>query len=122
MKEQQQIARDFERNVKIIEAAIAAPPEVLDRLEALERLAQDQARTIAAQDARIAALEDRPPGDEDGAPRPVGVWCKTKEAARRTGYSRSGLRKLRQQRRIIFDFSGPHCLYDVTSIVRKVPA
>jgi hypothetical protein len=95
-------------------------PDVLARFEALERTVADQAHVIEAQGARIAALEARPAADEDGRPRSQGLWCKTAEAMRSTGYSRSGLRKLRQQNRIVFDFSGPHCLYDVTSIVRKV--
>jgi hypothetical protein len=105
--EQAQIARDYEENVRIIQAAVAPPAGVLDRIAALE--------------ARVTALEAQPAADEDGRPPRAGVWCKTKEAMRLTGYSRSGLRKLRQQNRIVFDFSGPHCLYDATSIVRKVP-
>jgi hypothetical protein len=88
------------------QAAAAQPADILDRMAALEQ--------------RVAALEAQPAADEDGRPRSQGSWCKTAEAMRSTGYSRSGLRKLRQQNRIVFDFSGPHCLYDVMSIVRRV--
>jgi hypothetical protein len=117
-REQRRIAADYRETLGLLQAATSVPPDLLDRVAVLERLAQDQARTIAAQDARIAALEAQPAADEDGASRP-GVWCTAKEAMRLTDYSRSGLRKLRQQNRIVFDCSGPRCLYDVTSIVRK---
>jgi hypothetical protein len=114
-----------QQRARALSAATAVPPELAGLLERVEQQLADQARMLAAQEARIDALESRPVDDEDGRPpRSPGSWCKTKEAMRLTGYSRSGLRKLRQQKRIVFDLSGPHCLYDVTSVrkVRKVPA
>jgi hypothetical protein len=105
--------------VSLIEAAVAPPPELVARLEVLERQGADHVRMIEHLQVRVAELEAGPAADEDGQPRSSGRWCKTAETMRLTGHSRSGLRKLRQQNRIVFDFSGPHCLYDVTNIVRK---
>jgi hypothetical protein len=119
-KAQREQRAEYQRTLNIVQAAVAPSPDLLDRIAALERFVADQARVNEAQESRIAALEARPAVDEDGTPQPPGVWCKTAEAMRSTGYSRSGLRKLRQQNRIVVDFSGPHCLYDVTTVVRKV--
>jgi hypothetical protein len=119
-RERAQRARDYRETVALIEAAVGVPPALVGRLAEIEVRLADQAARIEAQEARIAVLEAQPAECEDGVPRASGRWCKTAEAMRLTGYSRSGLRKLRQQNRIVFDFSGPHCLYDVTSVVRRV--
>jgi hypothetical protein len=115
-REQRRIAADFAENVRLIEAAVAPAPDVLERIEALERLAADQARMLEAQAARIAVLEARPADDEDGTPR-CGIWCTAKEAAYRLGYSPSGLRLLAKKRRIVFDTEGNgRRLYNIASI------
>jgi hypothetical protein len=115
-REQRRIAADYRETLGLLEAAVAPAPDVLERLEALERLAADQARMIAAQEVRIAALEARPADDEDGRARLSGEWCTAKEAAHKSGYSPSGLRKLAKKGRIVFDVDGGRRLYNIASI------
>jgi hypothetical protein len=109
---------DFERNVKIIEAAVGVPPAVLSCLEAMQR-------QIADLQVRVSELENSPRGTanpaeaEDGRPRPPGVWCRMREAVRRTNYSRSGLLKLCRQGKVRFDYEGAHRVIDITSVPRK---
>jgi hypothetical protein len=107
--------------------ALAAAPDLAERVAALEHLAADQAhmiagqaRVIEAQEARIAALEARPTDDEDGRPRLASVWCRMAEAMSRTHYSRSGLLNLCRRGKVRFDFEGPHRLIDITSVPRKI--
>jgi hypothetical protein len=107
--------------------SIQRRPDVLARLEALERTAADQAHVIEVQGARITALEalnigsdlgtSRAPAvSEDGAPRPPGKWMRMKAAAAATGYSESGLRKMVRERRCVADFEGCHPLINIDSI------
>jgi hypothetical protein len=118
--EWRRIAADFERNVRIIEAAVAPSPELVERLDVLEHIVRDQGAQLQAQAVRIAALEARPADDEDGEPLAAGEWCRMAEAMRRTFYSRSGLLKLCRQGKIRFDFEGAHRLIDISSVPRKI--
>jgi hypothetical protein len=111
-REQRRMAEDDCETLRVVEATVGVPPVALSCIEVMQQQITDL-------QARVAMLEARPDENEDGQPRSSGLWCRTKEAMRLSGYSRAGLRKLRQQNRVVFDFSGPHCLYDVTSIVRK---
>jgi hypothetical protein len=100
----------------------AAPPDLLDRFEALERVVADQARVNEEQAARITELERlvaHPAESEDGAPRPAGNWLRMKAAAGETGYSESGLRRLCRLGRCVADYSGPHLLINVDSVPRR---
>jgi hypothetical protein len=115
-REQRLIAEDYNKALGLLQAVV--PPDLLERFEALELVVADQARLIAAQDARIASLEARPAADEDGAAR-SGVWCRMAEAMRRTFYSRSGLLNLCRQGKIRFDYEGTHRIIDVSSVPRK---
>jgi hypothetical protein len=118
-REQAQIARDYAENLRLIQAVVTPPPEVVDLLKTMQQQITDQARTIEAHEARIAVLEARPVADEDGAPR-SGIWCTAKEAARRLGYSPSGLRKLAKEGRIVFDLhQGGRRRYDISTVVRS---
>jgi hypothetical protein len=102
-----------------LSAATAVPPELVERVAALERLAADQARMIEAQEGRIAKLEARPADDEDGRARPPGTWLGMKRAVAATGYSESGLRKMVKERRCAADFEGCHVLINVDTVPRR---
>jgi hypothetical protein len=121
-REQAQIARDYAENLRLLSAATAVPPDVLDLLGTMQR-------QIGDLQARVAALEGRPRGPsssadppvgEDGKPRLSGRWMRLKQAARASGYSVSGLRKLCDRGRCTFDYSGPHRVINVASIPRRV--
>jgi hypothetical protein len=112
VREQRQQARDFNNTV-------AVPPELVDLIGTMQGQIADQARMLAAQEARIAALEARPADDEDGQPSASGRWCRMKEAMSLTHYSRSGLLALCRRRRVRFDFEGAHRIIDVNSVPRK---
>jgi hypothetical protein len=102
------------------ERAVPPPPELVEQVAELQRLVRDQGAEIVAQAARIAALEGRPADDEDGAARPAGRWMRMKAAARATGRSVSGLKKLCRQGRVVFDDDAPRRLIDVGTVPRKV--
>jgi hypothetical protein len=94
--------------------AIPRPTLLEDRVSALEH-------TVAL---LVAALEGRrqdTPVDEDGPPRERGKWLRMKAAARATGYSVSGLKKMCQSGRCVFDYEGPHRLINIDTVSRKVP-
>jgi hypothetical protein len=120
-RERREMRADYERNLSIIKAAVAVPEDVLDRIAALERVVADQARTIEAQDVRIAVFEGKSAGDEDGTARPPGRWRRLKEASRRTGYSISGLKRLCRLGHVRFDYEGPHRLIDIDTVPSKLP-
>jgi hypothetical protein len=120
VREQRRIAADFAENVRLIEAAVAPSPDLVEQIAELRRLVRDQGAELLAQAARIAKLEAVPADDEDGLPlRGSGRWCRMKEAMRLTHYSRSGLLALCRRRRIRFDFEGAHRVIDVNSVPRK---
>jgi hypothetical protein len=75
---------------------------------------------IAALTERVVVLEAERQVREDGSPRPSGRWLRLKAAARVTGYSVSGLKKMCQQDRIVFDYDGPHRKINVDTVPRKV--
>jgi hypothetical protein len=123
-REQRRIAADFAdfaENVRLIEAAVAPPPELAEQLAELQRLVRDQGAEIVAQAARIADLEARSGAahSEDGRPRPAGNWLRMKAAADETGYSESGLRKMVRERRCVADFEGCHALINVDTVPRR---
>jgi hypothetical protein len=98
----------------------AAPsPELVERVEALERQGAEQARVIEQLQAKVAALEAQPADDEDGAARPAGKWLRMKAAAAATGYSEAGLRKVCREGRCAADYLGPHLLVNVDSVPRR---
>jgi hypothetical protein len=97
-----------------VETRTARPGPTLleDRVAALEH-------TVAL---LVAALEARLVVDEDGtSPRERGKWLRLKAAARATGYSVSGLKKMCQSGRCVFDYEGPHRLINIDTVPRKVP-
>jgi hypothetical protein len=100
-------------------------PTLVERVLMLERIVAEQAEVIAAQGARIAALEDqRGAGDEeDGlAPAPLPAnWQPLKKAASIAGYSWLGLRKKITTRRDgpWWRRRGNRILVDVTAMPRK---
>jgi hypothetical protein len=102
-----------------LSAATAVPPDLLDLLERVEQQLADQARMLAAQEARIDALEARPADDEDGRARLPGRWRGLKAASKATGYSVSGLRKMCDERRCVFDYSGPHRRINIDTVIRR---
>jgi hypothetical protein len=118
-REQRQQARDFAENVRLLQAAVAPAPELLDLLKTMQGQIADQARMLAAQEVRIAALEARPADDEDGQPRPRGKWLRMKDAVRKTGYSESGLRRLCRLGQCVADCSAPHLLVNINSVPRR---
>jgi hypothetical protein len=96
-----------------------------ERLAVLERRVFGQDEVIAALVERIAALEAERQVREDGPPRPLsGRWLRMKAAARATGRSVSGLKKLCRQGRVVFDDDAPCRLINIDSVparVAKVP-
>jgi hypothetical protein len=105
------------RRTHAFSAAVEAPSEALEqRVCILEQIIVDQARRITALEAVQAAGDDV---NADGRPR-LGQWMKLKAAARASGYSESGLRKLARQGRIICDYDGPHLEINISSIPSKV--
>jgi hypothetical protein len=95
-------------------------PALVEQIAELQRLVRDQGAELVAQAGRIADLEARSGAahSEDGRPRPLGTWCKAKEAAHRLGYSPSGLRKLAKEGRIVFDTEGNgRRIYNIASVV-----
>jgi hypothetical protein len=78
--------------------------------------------------ARIVVLEAERQIREDGPPRPPGRWLRMKAAARATGRSVSGLKKLCRQGRVVFDDDAPRRLINIDTVpgkvtkVTKVPA
>jgi hypothetical protein len=74
---------------------------------------------IAALTARVAVLEAERQVREDGPARPPGRWLRMKAAARATGRSVSGLKKLCRQGRVVFDDDAPCRLINVDSVPRK---
>jgi hypothetical protein len=103
--------------------ATAVPPELLACIEDLVH----QVRNLTA---RVEVLEGLPHGtaktveSEDGRSRPPGRWLRMKAAAKATGRSVSGLKKLCRQGRVVFDDDAPRRLINVDSVparVAKVP-
>jgi hypothetical protein len=90
----------------------APEPSIVKRVTELEALVGELL-------ARIAALEAEKQAGEDGPPRPPGRWLGMKAAARATGRSVSGLKKLCRQDRIVFDFDGPHRLINIDTVPCK---
>jgi hypothetical protein len=74
---------------------------------------------IAALTRRVDALEAERRIKEDGPPRLSGQWLRMKAAARATGYSVSGLKKLCRQGRVVFDDDAPRRLINIDSVPRK---
>jgi hypothetical protein len=121
-RERAQRARDYRETLAIVSAAVAPSPELLVRVTMLEQRLADQARMIEHLQAKVAELEARPVEDEDGQPpRERGKWLRLKAAARSTGYSVSGLKKMCQSGRCVFDYEGPHRLINIDTVSRKVP-
>jgi hypothetical protein len=81
-----------------------------DRVAALERIVM---QLVGAADQLVQV-------EEDGPPRPPGRWLRMKAAARATGYSVSGLKKMCERGSITFDYEGPHRLINVATVPRKV--
>jgi hypothetical protein len=92
---------------------MTAPAPLIDRrVTELEALVRELL-------ARIAVLEAERPVREDGPPRPPGRWLRMKAAAKATGRSVSGLKKLCRQGRIVFDDDAPRRLINIDTVPRR---
>jgi hypothetical protein len=91
----------------------APAPSTDSRIAALEALVGELL-------ARLAAVENGQRAREDGPPRPSGRWLRMKAAAKATGRSVSGLKKLCRQGRVVFDDDAPCRLINIDSVPRKV--
>jgi hypothetical protein len=122
-REQRRIAADY-REALGIQGAVAPPAELVERIERIEEVARDQARVIENQGARIAELErlltHAPAESEDGRSRPPGRWLRMKAAAKVTGRSVNGLKKLCRQGRVVFDDDAPRRLINVDTVPSRV--
>jgi hypothetical protein len=86
-----------------------------ERVAALERIV---AQLLGGGDQLVAL------GGEDGPARPPGRWLRMKAAAKATGRSVSGLKKLCRQGRVVFDDDAPCRLINIDTVparVTKVP-
>jgi hypothetical protein len=99
-REQRRLAADYCETLRVVEAAVAVPPAVLERLEEIERRHDEQTRVIEHLQARVEALEGRPETSErqevseDGDPMPRGSWHPIKAATSMAGFaSGTSLRK-----------------------------
>jgi hypothetical protein len=131
------IEADYAENVRLIDAATAPPPDLVEQIAELQRLVADQGARIVELERLVAhgpnptsgaisrhgAKKPSPTTDtrssiaepEDGAPGAPGEWCKAKEAAHRLGYSPSGLRNLAKKGRIVFDVDGGRRIYNISA-------
>jgi hypothetical protein len=57
--------------------------------------------------------------DEDGPARPAGRWMRTKAAAKATGRSVSGLKRLCRLGIVVFDDDAPCRLINIDTVPRK---
>jgi hypothetical protein len=106
----------------LLQAATAPPPELVEQIAELQRLVRDQGAELVAQAGRIAELEARcgAAHSEDGRSRLPGRWLRMKAAAKVTGRSVSGLKKLCRQGRVVFDDDAPRRLINVDSVPVRV--
>jgi hypothetical protein len=109
-------AREFAET--IVEAAVAPPPDLLNRFAELE--ARVAALEACQGESHPSILRGAPPDDEDGAPRVSGRWCRMKEAMRLTTIADQVYSRSAGGGRVRFDFEGAHRLIDISSVPRKI--
>jgi hypothetical protein len=95
-------------------AMTASASSTASRIAALEEL-------VSELFARLAVMEAGQRVREDGPPRRTGRWLRTKAAAKATGYSVSGLKKLCRQGRVVFDDDAPRRLINIDTVPVRVP-
>jgi hypothetical protein len=86
----------------------------------IDRRVADLEALVSELLARITVLEAEKQVREDGPPRPSGRWLRMKAAAKATGRSVSGLKKLCRQGRVVFDDDAPRRLINIDTVPRKV--